>query len=213
MSGERNAMRSGLSTGRATWPTRWILAAAMPLALVAVGCSSSPPTQFYTLSDTASEAAAPAGVGLVQIVGVSIPGELDRPEMVREIGPNQLAISGLHRWAAPLDQMIRRVLSDDIARRVPAPVQGQQYPVSVDIREFYGDNSCNVTLRAAWSVRQPHTAAMQPANEDISVPSGGACPATLATTMSTAIGQLSDRIVAGVARLPPPAPTPAATKK
>lgn len=201
-----------------SWVRRWVAVAAMPVvaAALAVGCSSSPPTRFYTLSDTAPEATAPAGVGVVQVVGVTIPGEIDRPEVVRQIGPNQLSISGLNRWAAPLDQMIRRVLSDDIGRRVPSPVQGQQYPVSVDIHEFYGDDSCNVTLRAAWAIRQPHAAATQPANEDIRVSSTGACPATLAGTMSAAIGQLSDRIIAGVARTPPtqaPALTPTPAQK
>jgi uncharacterized lipoprotein YmbA len=150
-------------------------------------------------------------VGLVQVVSVNIPGELDRPELVRRIGPNQLSIAGLDRWAAPLDQVIRRVLTDDIRSRVPAPVAGQQYPVSVDIREFYGDASCNVTLRAAWTVKQSHpgiaqtgAVAAQPANEEIRVPSSGECPATLAATMSVAVGQLSDRIIAGVARTPAP---------
>jgi uncharacterized protein len=181
--------------------SRWV--AAMTLAVVvAAGCSSSPPTRFYTLSETASEAAAPAGVGQVQLTIVTIPGELDRPELVRRIGPNQLSIAGLDRWAAPLDQVIRRVLSDDIGRRVPTPAPGQQYPVSVDIHEFYGDDSCNVTLRAAWTIRQPHAATTQPANEEIQVPSSGACPATLAATMSVAVGQLSDRIIVGVARQP-----------
>ena len=119
-------------------------------------CSSSPPTRFYTLSDTAPEGTPPSSVGLVRITGVSIPGELDRPELVRRVGPNQLSIAGLDRWAAPLDQAIQRALGDDINRRVPTPVPGQQYAVSVDIREFYGDAGCNVTLRAAWTVKQAH---------------------------------------------------------
>ena len=176
-------------------------------ALVLVGaCSSSPPARFYTLSDTAPEAPAPAGVGWVRIVGVTIPGEIDRPEVVRRVGPNQLNIAGLDRWAAPLDQTIRRALSDDISRRVPNPVTGQQYPVSVDIHEFYGDGSCNVTLRAAWTLKQTRPENAQPVNEEIQVPSSGACTATLPATMSIALGQLSDRIIAGVARLPAPAP-------
>lgn len=216
------------------------------LALVSA-CSSSPPTRFYTLSDTAPDAAPPAGVGWVRIVNLAIPGELDRPELVRRVGPNQLSIAGLDRWAAPLDETIRRVLSDDIARRVPAPVPGQQYSVSVDIREFYGDGACNVSLRAAWSVKggrpekvassnvpppaavpggastgaptQPAAASALPVsalptNEDIRVPSSGACPDTLPATMSVALGQLSDRIIAGVARMavsaPATAPVPGA---
>ena len=190
--------------------------APMIAALLLVGaCSSGPPTHFYTLSDTAPEAAAPAGVGWVRIVNLTIPGELDRPELVRRVGPNQLSIAGLDRWAAPLDETIRRALTDDIARRVPAPAPGQQYSVSVEIREFYGDSTCNVSLRAGWTVKpsRPEVARSAnaapanplptnpvPVNEEIKVPSSGSCPATLAATMSVALGQLSDRIIAGVAR-------------
>lgn len=178
-------------------------------ALLLVGaCSSSPPTHFYTLSDTASETPPPAGVGWVRIVGVTIPGELDRPELVRRIGPNQLSIAGLDRWAAPLDQVIRRALSDDILRRVPSPAPGQQYSVSVDVREFYGDDACNVTLRAAWTLKRTRPGDVQPVNEEIRVPSSGACTATLPATMSIALGQLSDRIIAGVARMPASTPVP-----
>jgi uncharacterized lipoprotein YmbA len=188
-----------------------VAVAGMPVitALLLVGaCSSSPPTHFYTLSDTAPETTPPAGVGWVRIVGVTIPGELDRPELVRRIGPNQLSIAGLDRWAAPLDQVIRRALSDDISRRVPSPAPGQQYSVSVDIREFYGDDACNVTLRAAWTLKQTRPEDVQPVNEEIRVPSSGACTATLPATMSIALGQLSDRIIDGVARMPASTPVP-----
>jgi uncharacterized lipoprotein YmbA len=78
------------------------------------GCASSPSTNFYTLSDTATETTAPAGVGHVIITGVTIPGEIDRPEIVRRVGPNQLSVAESDRWAAPLDDTIRRVLTDDI---------------------------------------------------------------------------------------------------
>jgi uncharacterized lipoprotein YmbA len=207
------------STRRGHLARRVRTAAAAPLiaALALVGaCSSGPPTHFYTLSDTAPEATPPVGVGWVRIVNLTIPGELDRPELVRRIGPNQLSIAGLDRWAAPLDETIRRALSDDIARRVPAPVPGQQYSVSVEIREFYGDSACNVSLRAAWTVKPSHPEGARPpsaaplnpvpVNEEIQVLSSGSCPATLAATMSVALGQLSDRIIAGVARMPASAP-------
>jgi uncharacterized lipoprotein YmbA len=209
MSG-RYFLRGAVAVGRASATSR-VAVAVMPAiaALVLVGaCSSTPPTRFYTLSDTAPEAAPPAGIGWVRVVGVTIPGEIDRPELVRRIGPNQLSIAGFDRWAAPLDQTIWRALSDDIARRVPNPSPGRQYSVSVDIHEFYGDGSCNVTLRAAWTLKQSPAQNAQPVNEEIQVPSSGACTATLPATMSIALGQLSDRIIAGVARMPAPAPVP-----
>lgn len=171
--------------------------------LLVSACASSPPTRFYTLSDTPpGQTTAPAAVGQVVIGSVAIPGEIDRPEIVRQIGPNQLSVAGSDRWAAPLEDIIRRVLSDDVARRMPGGAAEQRRIVSVDIREFYGDAGCNVTLRAVWTLKQ---AGVQPAAEEIRVPSGGACPATLPETMSVALGQLSDRIIAGVARIPPAA--------
>jgi hypothetical protein len=84
--------------------------------------------------------------------------------------------------------------------------------LSVDIREFYGDANCNVTLRAAWTPKQAgatarakagataHPEPAQATTEDIHVSATGACPDTLPATMSIALGQLSDRIIAGVSR-------------
>jgi uncharacterized lipoprotein YmbA len=173
-------------------------------ALILLGaCGSSPPARFYTLSDTSPQAIPASGVGSIIINSVTIPGEIDRPEIVRLLGSNRLSISGQDRWAAPLDETIRRVLTDDIARRVPAPVPGREHSVSVDIREFYGDGACNVTLRAVWRLKQSGgqpAGAAEPVTEDIRVPSGGVCPGTLPQTMSTALGQLSDRIIAAVDR-------------
>jgi uncharacterized protein len=175
---------------------------ALMTALLLVGCASGPPTNFYTLSDTGTEVPAPAGVGRVIIAGVTIPGEIDRPEMVRRVGPNQLSVAESDRWAAPLEDTIRRVLTDDVGRRMPAAAAEPQRRVTVDIHEFYGDASCNVTLRAVWTLKPTGA---QGTTEEIHVPSSGPCPTTLAATMSIALGQLSDRIIAGVARIPPPA--------
>jgi uncharacterized lipoprotein YmbA len=183
-----------------------VFAGVVAALLVLSGCGSSPPTRFYTLNETpASGGGVSAGVGQVVIGSVSIPGEIDRPEIVRKVGANQLSVAGSDRWAAPLEDIIRRVLIDDIARRAPGSAAEQQRFVSVDIHEFYGDAGCNVTLRAVWTLKQT---GVQSASEEISVPSSGECPATLAATMSMALGQLSDRIIAGVARV-----APAAAKK
>jgi uncharacterized protein len=179
---------------------RTLAVAALVVVLIGA-CASSPPARFYTLSDTAPEGTPPAGVGLITISGVTVPGEIDRPEIVRRTGPNQLNISELDRWAGPLDETIRRVLTDDIARRVPTPASGQRHSVSVDIHEFYGDGACNVTLRAVWTLKNLPAQSgneARPVSEEIRAPSSGSCPETLPETMSIALGQLSDRIIAAV---------------
>jgi uncharacterized lipoprotein YmbA len=126
---------------------------------------------------------------------------------------NRLQISEEDRWAAPLDEMIRRVLSDDLARRLPSsPIAsadetspaGRQHTLSVDIREFYGDANCNVTLRAAWTPKQAGAPAraepVQATTEDVHVSAIGTCPDSLPATMSVALGQLTDQIIVGVTR-------------
>src|SRR3569833_967673 len=126
----------------------------MAALLLLGGCASSPPTNFFTLSDTATQTTAPGGVGYVVITGVTIPGEIDRPEIVRKIGPNQLSVEESDCWAAPLDETLRRVLTDDIGRRMPgAPTQPQR-PVTVDIHEFYGDANNNETQQTEKTKKQ-----------------------------------------------------------
>jgi uncharacterized lipoprotein YmbA len=138
----------------------------------------------------------------VRVDRVTIPSELDRAQLVQRMDANRLQIAELNRWAAPLDEMVRRVLSIDLAARVPASPVGeprdQQRSLSVDVLEFYGDAGCAVTLRAAWVLKQPHADNVQ-ATEKVDVPAGGACPAALAATMSRALGQLSERIAARIA--------------
>ena len=94
-----------------------LLAAALLLA----GCGTSLPSKFYVL--TADPApprfGAPAG-STVGFGRVSLPGALDRPALARRRGGNEIVYSEEERWAGPLDDMVRRVLADDLAARLPA---------------------------------------------------------------------------------------------
>jgi len=145
----------------------------------------------------------------VRLDRVTIPAELDRPELVRRVDATRLQIVEDQRWAAPLEDTIRRVLSGDLASRLPAGMVANPYEpsvgekrqsLSVDIEEFYGDATCGVTLRAAWSLKQPDMQSARGADET-QVTSHGSCDGTgaLPAMMSQALAQLSDRIAAAVA--------------
>lgn len=86
-------------------------------------CGSSPPTRFYILNEiapaTPAAAAATPNQIPVRVEPVAIAPELDRPEIVSRIGPNRVHVAGSDRWAAPLAEQIRRVLSDDLSARLP----------------------------------------------------------------------------------------------
>jgi uncharacterized protein len=178
---------------------------------VVAGCGSSPPLRYYTLTEVPATARLSAADDVVPIRldRVTIPTELDRSQLVRRIDATRLQIVDGERWAAPLEDTIRRVLSDDLASRLPPnmvanpnePTIGEKrQSLSVDISEFYGDATCTVTLRAAWVLKQPDSQSSR-GTEEARIPASGSCSGVgpVPTAMSEALAQLSDRIAAAVA--------------
>jgi len=169
-------------------------------------CGSSPPTRFYILNEIAPATAAPAAAASYQIPvrvePVAIAPELDRPEIVSRIGLNRVHVAGSDRWAAPLDNQIRRVLSDDLSARLPpGEVADPNEPSAKDPRrlltiaidEFYGDDSCAVNLRASWSLTNPQ-AASQHGTELVQALASASCAGELPAAMSRALAVLADRL-------------------
>ncbi len=208
--GRRSSLRTRLCSGMA----------AVLTAALAGGCASSPPMRFYTLTPIAPESqpTAPADSVRIRLSRVTVPGELDRIQIVKRIDATRLNIDDQNRWAAPLDEMVRRVLTADLAARLPANAVADPnglaggerlQTVSVDIQEFYADSTCAVTLRATWVLTPPQpaqgkgqTSPAKQVTEETQVPSG-ACsgPDTVPESMSRALGLLSDRIAAAIATL------------
>ncbi len=190
---------------------------AITAACLTGGCATSPAMRYYTLTDIAPQTrltAAPDTVP-VRLDRVNLPSELDRLQLVRRIDATRLQISEFDRWAAPLDEMIRRVLSSDLAARLPAdlvadpnePAPGEpRQSLSVDVQEFYADASCTIALRAVWVVKPSQGEAAQArsrqSSEDVRIAPSGSCSGSqsLAEAMSQALAQLSDRMAAGIAK-------------
>lgn len=189
---------------------------AVLLTLVLVGCASSPPTQFYTLDPLTPARPGPAGVSLVlQVAAVHIPAVLDRQEMVREREPERLQVSDRHRWGAPLAEMIRRVLAQDLLARLPGStlLAPQELPPStarvlvLDVLRFAAGPSGRVHLEGNWSAfagpaAQPFLSAR--------IELASRRPATgfraQATAMSRLLGRLADHIAHALAAHAPPHP-------
>jgi uncharacterized lipoprotein YmbA len=169
-------------------------------------CGSSPPTRFYILNEVAPATPAPAASAAnqipVRVEPVAIAPELDRPEIVSRIGPNRVHFAGSERWAAPLAEQISRVLSDDLSARLPPELvadpnepstKDPRRLLTIAIDEFYGDESCAVTLRASWSLTYPN-ALTQRGSEQVLVPGSAPCAGEQVERMSRALGMLADRI-------------------
>jgi uncharacterized protein len=184
-------------------------------SLVAAGCGSSPPSRFYTLTSVAPAArsasleprtVSPGTASALLVLGrLTLPSVLDRPEIVTRLSATRIDYSDVRRWAAPLDQMARQVLSDDLASRTGRPAtmtDGTPLVLALEISQFDADPSGQVTLDTRWAVTAAarDTPTMPAEHADLQVLPGPGDSADVAATMSRALAMLADRIVA---RLPP----------
>ena len=182
------------------------------LALTLAACASSPPTRFFAL-DPVSPGAAPAADGAgavrepVKVDAVHIPPALDRDSIVRGESDNQLEISSQDRWAGDLGEMIRRVLTQDLAQRLPSgmviapqsPAPPSARGVVVDILTFQ-PQAGEVVLDADWTLLQgTQSNAVLRRSAHLTVPAASS-PQSQAAAMSTLLGQLADGIASQLGR-------------
>ena len=181
------------------------------LALLAGGLAacSSPANHYFVLSAQPPAAAEPDGpVSRTVAIGeIKLPGALDRPQIARRLGPNQLEFAAYDRWAGPLDSMIRRVLEADLRARLPQgavlvddnPSAPANVTIAVDISRFDADKAGQVTLDAGWEkLAENGAVAGAPRQASIIEPGAGPQTAEVAATMSRAIAVLAERIAAAI---------------
>ncbi len=102
---------------------RWGLSGLVALCLA--GCftlgTPTPPSRFFLL--TAPQPGPQAAPGPVERVlrlpTVSIPGYLDRPQLVTRRGSGELHIAPYARWGEPLADGLTRVLAENLRQHLP----------------------------------------------------------------------------------------------
>ncbi len=184
------------------------------LALLAgiLAACSSPPSKYYVLSAQPDPVRpVPAGFArtTVAIGAIMLPGALDRPQIARRIGPNQIDYAEYDRWAGPLDEMIRRVLAVDLRPRLPVgtvlidsdSVASADLTIAIDIRSFDADKSGRVTLNTSWEILNKNTKVVGIPSDAIIVESpAGSDTAAVAATMSRAVAALAGNIGSSIGR-------------
>lgn len=196
---------------RSARKTKARLSVAMVVILLAItaGCAHSPPTRYVTLSaepTTAPRVTTP--LQPVQLTAVHIPAELDRPEVVTQDAANQLTVHDNDRWGAPLAQMMRRTLAQDLLARLPAnafilpdaPAPPGTHTLVVTVLNSEADASGTLTLQVSWALlsgQPPHATQTQQLSLKANMASHDAT--AQAAALSQLLGQLADRIAASIA--------------
>jgi len=180
----------------------------VPLALLLSACAGAQ-TRFYTLQPAVPEVRSPLVYGgpPVRIDAVHVPASLDRPELVRDQAGDRFIVSDNDHWAAPVGELLRRVLTQDVAALLPreavifpdAPKLPNSVGVVVDILSIT-PTAEGVIMQASWTVL-PSKAGAQARQRTarLSVPSAGAGVQGDATELSALAGQLAAAIAEDLA--------------
>jgi uncharacterized protein len=142
-------------------------------AALALAACASAPLHYYTLVAPAAESAgggvAPAGDTPVssgqpslpfELLPVSVPAQVDQPQLVVREGGQGVALLGSERWIAPLNDEVRSALSADLARELHSQdvsgLPGNDKPllrIKLDLRRFDSQPGSYALIEGAWSVR------------------------------------------------------------
>lgn len=135
----------------------WVLAAALTLA----GCASAP-MHYYTLVAPQAQAAtqAPAPYAF-ELMPVSVPAQVDVPQLVVRSGGQGMQLLDGQRWIAPLGDEIRGALSADLAHALGVPdLSGlpdngaPRLRIKLDVRRFESVPGSHARIDAAWSLHR-----------------------------------------------------------
>lgn len=173
------------------------------------GCSGTPPTRSYVLNSGSFESIQgvdASGPLSVSVGPASVPGYLDRPQIVTRQSDNQLRIAQSDRWAESLQDGISRVVVENLSSLF-ADAKMSIYPwsasqssdcrVVLNVRRLDGRLGGELLLKAHWQIDAKGSD--RPAirkNSTITVPVSGETYEDFAAAASEALVKLSRQIAA-----------------
>ena len=180
------------------------LAGIVALAVLLMGCGSSPRNNHYVLTGDAGKI--PTGSAPSLGVGpIKVPEYLNRTGMVFSREGNQLQVSSTERWAEPLEAGVMRVVAINLAASLNTqdirsfpwdPKRAPDYGVSITLLALDA-NDDEATLVAEWRVFLP--ASLESVTRRVSrfklpLPAGEISAGQIAPAYSQLLSQLSTQI-------------------
>jgi uncharacterized protein len=131
-------------------------------AALALAACASAPLHYYTLVAPAADAPVISAQPSLpfELLPVSVPAQVDQPQLVVREGGQGVALLGSERWIAPLNDEVRSALSADLARELHSQdvtgLPGNDKPllrIKLDLRRFDSQPGSYALIEGAWSVR------------------------------------------------------------
>jgi uncharacterized lipoprotein YmbA len=180
------------------------------LVLILSGCGSPLKERFYILGSSATPAPAASGLSYLVTVGpVTVPGAVDRPQIVLRVGANRVTLQEQSRWAEPLKESIPRVVAGNLAMLLAnaqvatdpqnATAAGADCRVVLDIQRFDSVLGEAATLEVLWTVSFTSGGAATSGRVLIREPAGGPDFDAIVAAHSRALAALS-RVIASAIR-------------
>jgi uncharacterized lipoprotein YmbA len=177
-------------------------------ALLLIGCAA-PPSHFYTLGHAAPPGTAVENFSIV-VGPVSIPAMVDLPQIVVNVGPNQVTVDEFNRWASPLQDNISRVIAENLVAILGTPRVwlfqqalnvDADYRVAIEIQRFESAPGDAATINAVWIVRRSKDGKTETGRTTVREPTQAAGYEALAAAHSRALARMSQDIADSIRTL------------
>jgi uncharacterized protein len=171
------------------------------LTLLLGGCATSP-SLFYTLNAMAK----PSGATFKDAVSVGpvlVTPAVDRPQIVTQIGTNQVQINEFDRWASPLKMDIARVVAENLMLKLgtsrvttfpQSTAEGAAYRVTIDVLRFESVFGMEALIDARWTIKNMGNGQISEGRSTFKEPVTSSGFDALVAAHSQALDRLSDVI-------------------
>ena len=170
-----------------------------------LGCASSRPDHFYTLTALPATESAPRAANLTQVtLNVSLPSLVDRTEMVIYTSAEAVVMLEHERWAVPFPDLVAQTLARDLEkRRSDVLVEDRQFghptstgiTVNVEIVQVTVRRGGSASLEAHWRISGGSTAADTVGSGRFQSAIGGEQFAAVPPALSQCLAQLADQLI------------------
>lgn len=183
------------------------LAIAFLAVLSLAACGSSPKERYYTLTADASAPVTGTSTLSIAVGPVTVPEAVDQPQIVAQLGANQVAMYEYQRWASPLKGEIARVIAANLAQELGTPrawsyaqatLPKPDYQVLVDVQRFDSVLGEAVTIDALWTIRPADGATVKSGRSSVRQATAGDGFDALAAAHSRALARVSKDIAAAI---------------